>query len=515
MYRYDPTQKVKALFLALMFFVCNAIVLVGGQVWAGQEYHSGKPAKYVFLFIGDGMGIPHRQAPEIFLAAKVGKPFGHYRMTMNTFPSQGVTTTYANDRFIIGSAASGTALSTGFATNIGYIGMDPELRPVKTVAEMAKDNGMKVGIVSSVSIDHATPATFYAHQPHRSMYHEIAHDLANSGFHFFGGGGFRDPEGKRSKSPKGDALEAASKNGYTIVNNRADFMKLKPGNKVIAYNANLPDGKALPYAMDSTADDISLAEFTAKGIELLDNPKGFFMMVEGGKIDWASHANDAVATIYDTLAFDDAVKKAVEFAANRPEETLIVVTGDHECGGLTLGFAGTKYESAYDVLKGQKISFQVFESMVREYREKNAGNTSFDDFFPLIEENFGLKTIGNDHMTLMDYELKSLKDAFLRSMAELREKGQGEDYLMYGDYEPLAIKVTHILNQKAGLAWTSYSHTGAPVTTSAMGVGNAIFNGYYHQSELGKKIMSAFGFSPERLAMDSEADDCRLAANFK
>lgn len=511
---YYSEQKVKSLVLALAFFVCSAFVFIGGQVSAGQDYYSGKPARYVFLFIGDGMGIPHRQAPEIFLAAREGKPFGHYRMTMNTFPSQGVTTTYANDRFIIGSAASATAMSTGYTTNIGFIGMDPQLRPVKTVAEMARDTGMKVGIVSSVSIDHTTPAAFYAHQPHRSMYHEIAHELANSGFHYFGGGGFQDPEGKRSKSPKGDALAVAKNNGYTIVSNRADFMKLTPGEKVIAFNASLPDGKALPYAMDATADDISLAEFTARGIELLDNPNGFFMMVEGGKIDWASHANDAVATIYNTLAFDDAVKKAVEFAQKNPDETLIVVTGDHECGGLTLGFAGTKYESAYDVLKGQKISFKVFESMVKEYREKNAGKASFDDFFPLIERNFGLTTAGDGHMALQDYELKSLKDAFVRSMAGLRTKGRGEDYLMYGDYEPLAVKVTHILNQKAGLAWTSYSHTGAPVTTSAMGVGNAIFNGYYHQSELGKKLMSALGFSPERLAMDIEADDCRMAANF-
>ncbi len=510
---YYPEKTVKAFVLALTFFVCSAFLVTGGQVSAGQDYYSGKPARYVFLFIGDGMGIPHRQAPEIFLAAREKKPFGHYRMTMNTFPSQGVTTTYANDRFIIGSAASATAISTGYTTNIGFIGMDPELRPVKTVAEMARDRGMKVGIVSSVSIDHATPAAFYAHQPHRSMYHEIAHDLVNSGFHYFGGGGFQDPEGKRSKSPKGDALAAAKKNGYTIVSNRADFMKITPGEKVIACNANLPDGKALPYAMDATADDISLAEFTARGIELLDNPNGFFMMVEGGKIDWASHANDAVAAIYNTLAFDDAVKKAVEFAQKNPDETLIVVTGDHECGGLTLGFAGTKYESAYDVLKGQKISFKVFESMVKEYREKNAGKASFDDFFPLIEQYFGLKMAGDDHMALQDYELKSLKDAFVRSMAGLREKGRGEDYLMYGDYEPLAVKVTHILNQKAGLAWTSYSHTGAPVTTSAMGVGNAVFNGYYHQSELGKKLMSALGFSPERLAMDIEANDCRLAAN--
>ncbi|GAB6059109.1 alkaline phosphatase [Desulfonatronum parangueonense] len=185
----------------VLFAALVVAFMVGGEAVAKEGLYTGNPAKYVFLFIGDGMGIPHRQAPEIFLAAKEGKQYGDVKMTMNTFPAQGITTTYANNRFIIGSAASGTVLSSGFISNIGHIGMDSELRPVRTIAQMAKANGKRVGIVSSVSIDHATPAAFYAHQPHRSMYHEIAHDLANSGFDFFGGGGFRDPEGNRSKEP--------------------------------------------------------------------------------------------------------------------------------------------------------------------------------------------------------------------------------------------------------------------------------------------------------------------------
>lgn len=511
--------RMKKLLRGVTLRIVCAALLVGAAAFAADEavaenvLHAGTSAKYVFLFIGDGMGIPHRQAPEIFLAAQEGKRYGDVKLSMNTFPAQGITTTFANDRFIIGSAASGTALSSGFTTNIGFIGMDPELRPVRNIAEMAKERGMRVGIVSSVSIDHATPATFYAHQPHRSMYHEIAHDLVNSGFDYFGGGGLRDPQGDRSKNPMGNALEAARNNGYSIVNTREDILALTPGTKAIAFNANLPDGRALPYAMDVTDSDVTLAEFTAKGIELLDNPNGFFMMVEGGKIDWASHANDAVATILDTLAFNEAVEEAVAFARSHPDETLIVVTGDHECGGMSLGFAGTQYESAYDVLKGQKISFKVFEGMVREYREANKGNASFEDLKPIITENFGLLFEGDAHMVLKDYELRTLREAFTRSMAGLREKGMGEDYLLYGNYDPLTIKITHILNQKAGIAWASYSHTGAPVTTSALGVGQEIFNGYYHQSDLGRKLMSVYGFTPQHAAEVTDTPDIRLAAN--
>ncbi|MCW7753518.1 alkaline phosphatase [Desulfobotulus sp. H1] len=495
------------LFVLVFVFLCLRL-----PAWADISLHKGKPAKYVFVFVGDGLGIPHRQAPEAFLAAMEGKNFGDVKMTMNTFPVQGVTTTYANDRFIIGSAASGTALASGFITNIGFIGMGPDLKPVRSIAHMAKEKGMKVGIVSSVSIDHATPAAFYANQPHRSMYHEIAHDLADSGFDYFGGGGFRDPEGTRSKAPKGDALEKARRNGYAIATDRRAFERAKSGQSLIAYNANLPDGKALPYAMDASEDDISLAEFTRKGIELLNNPKGFFMMVEGGKIDWASHANDAAATIHDTLAFDAAIAEAVAFARKHPKETLIVVTGDHECGGMTIGFAGTKYESAHEILKNQKISFQRFETILADYRKSHQGKTSFEDMIPLVEANFGLKFDGTGPMGLKDYEIRSLKEAFLHSMAGLREKGQGESYLLYGDYDPFSIKVTHILNQKAGIGWTSYSHTGAPVITSAMGVGEEVFNGYYHQSDLGKKLLSTMGFSPRYADAAPGAGDMRQAA---
>lgn len=482
------------------------------SVWADTTLHKGKPAKYVFLFVGDGLGIPHRQAPEAFLAAMEGKAFGDVKMTMNTFPAQGVTTTYANDRFIIGSAASATALASGFTTNIGFIGMGPDLRPVRSIAHMAKEKGMKVGIVSSVSIDHATPAAFYANQPHRSMYHEIAHDLADSGFDYFGGGGLKDSEGKKSKAPKGDALEKARSKGYTIATDRKSFEKVKPGQKLIAWNANLPDGQALPYAMDASEDDISLAEFTRKGIELLNNSKGFFMMVEGGKIDWASHANDAAATIHDTLAFDAAIAEALAFAKKYPKDTLIVVTGDHECGGMSIGFAGTQYESAHEILKNQKISFQRFEDMLADYRKSHQGNVSFEDMVPLVEANFGLKFDGSGPMGLKDYEIRSLKEAFVHSMAGLREKGQGESYLLYGDYDPFSIKVTHILNQKAGIGWTSYSHTGAPVITSAMGVGEEVFNGYYHQSDLGKKLLSTMGFSPRYADAAFETGEIRQAA---
>ena len=492
------TGRIVAILAAVALILSTA-----PATWAKSTSDGGKTAKYVFLFIGDGMGFPQKTAAEQY----TGK-----RLTIDTFPAHGVTTTFAADRFITGSAAASTALGCGQKTNIGFIGMTPDLKPVKSVAEMARDRGMKVGIVSSVSIDHATPAAFYAHVKARSMYHEIDHALAESNFDFFGGGGLKDPTGKKSKNPMGDAVEKARGNGYQVINDRKSFMALKPGDgKVLAWNEWLQDSGAMPYAMDQRPDkDISLAEFTQKAVEMLDNDKGFFLMVEGGKIDWACHANDAAAAITNTLAFDEAVRVGLKFYEAHPDETLLVTVGDHECGGLTLGFAGTKYETYFNYLSGQKISFQQFTD------EKVANfDGELGDMKALITEHFGLKFDGDpktDHLVLAPHEMAMIEDAFHRSMeGETVGSKNPETYLLYGGYDPLTITVTHLLNQKAGLAWTSYSHSGVPVGATAIGAGSERFNGYYDNTAIALKIMEGMGI-PARVHIFADADGASTVA---
>ncbi len=472
----------KALALRMTMAAVALTLVTASTAW------SAKP-KYVFMFVGDGLGLPQRAAAVQYL----GKD-----LVIDSFPAQGITTTHAADRFITGSAAAATALSAGVKTNIGVVGMDADLQPVKTLAEIAKEQGKKVGIVSSVSIDHATPAAFYAHVPKRGNYYDIDLALAKSSIDYFAGGGLKDPANKRDNAKKfeGNAVELAKANGFTFATGREEFEKLtgKEG-KIVAINGWLQDSGAMPYAMDTSSADISLAEFTAKGIDILDNPNGFFMMVEGGKIDWACHANDAAASIHDTIAFDDAVAVAYDFYKTHPEETLIVVTGDHETGGLTLGFAGTKYKSNYDLLSNQKISFQKFQDDVIKVAKKD-GNVKFDSIKEPITDNFGLKFTGeqDDLMVLKDHELKQLKEAFERSMAD--DSGKSKDpatYLLYGGYDPLTISLTHIINQKAGVAWTSYKHTAVPVSTAAVGVGYERFQGMYDNTDVAKKVMEITG----------------------
>jgi len=480
---------------------------------------SGKPAKYVFLFIGDGMGMPQINAAEATLRARSGsKQPGVERLALSSLPVQGMTTTFAANSFITDSAPAATALASGYKTDNGVIGMDPSKRVrFKNIAEMAHEKGIKVGIVTSVSLDHATPASFYAHQPSRKDYYEISRQLADSGFDYFAGGGFVQPTGKKKDKPS--SIEYAKSKGYFFVNNRRDFLKLNRGTeRVLVFNPVLDEDAALPYAMDREGKDMSLAELTEKGIELLDNPKGFFMMVEGGKIDWACHANDAAASIADTLAFDEAVRKALAFAKKHPGETLVVVTGDHECGGMTLGFAGTGYESFFEKLLAQKGSFQAFDAKLASYKKTHTiSNGRLEDVLPLVESFFGLKKLDGARMktveklaalgdrtsrdelalALSPRELKALEEALKASLAGEQVKAKDENtYLIYGGYEPFTIALTHILNNKAGIGWTSYSHTGVPVPVFVAGQGQEIFNGYYDNTDVARKMMAVMGFNP-------------------
>lgn len=451
-------------------------------------------AKYVFLFIGDGMSMTQVNSAEIYTNALASKDINIQKLGFTKFPVSGLTTTFDASSFITDSASSATAMASGNKTLSGVINMDTsKTKAFKLISEYAHEAGMKVGVVSSVSLDHATPAAFYAKVPSRSDYYGIAKQMATSGFDYFGGGGFAQPKGKNKDQT--DIVEVLTGAGYKYVNTNADFRALKAGaGKVVAVNAALQDSSAMPYDLDRGADDLSLADYTKKGIELLsDDPEGFFMMVESGKIDWACHANDAGASIRDTIAFDKAISEAVAFANAHPADTLIVVTGDHETGGMTIGFAGTQYNTFFDKAAMQKMSFVAFnEKVLKPYKASVAKDKAkLADLLPAVKDAFGL-----DYEALTAFQKEQLEVAFQRSMGnEIERSVQEDQYLLYGGYEPFTVKITQLANQNAGIGWTSYSHTGVPVATFAMGVGQEMFSGYYDNTDMFKKFASAMALS--------------------
>jgi alkaline phosphatase len=483
----------------IVFLLCVAALVLSGvqSVHAKAAADTGGrntatagsgQAKYVFLFIGDGMAMSQISTAEVFSTARSSKDIAVTKLGFTRFPVAGLTTTYDAGTFITDSASAGTAIATGNKTLSGVINMDAgKTQKFKTIADYAHDAGMKVGIVSTVTLNHATPASFYAKVPSRSNYYDIAVQLASSGFEYFGGGSIDQRTGKNKDQR--DAVEIAKANGYAYVDTKEGFNALKPGaGKVIAVSPVLQDSGAMPYEIDRGQGELSLADYTKKGIELLDNPGGFFLMVEGGKVDWACHANDAGAAIYDVLALDAAIRTALDFAKQHPKETLIVVTGDHETGGLTIGFAGTQYDTFFDKVGLQKKSYVAFDRGVLGPYKKNTakGKEKLADLLPAIQDAFGI-----DYHSLSDFQKEQVEFAFQRSLGNEQVRSFSEDqFLLYGGYEPLTVKLTQIMNQTAGIGWTSYAHTGVPVPTFASGVHQEIFGGYYDNTDIFHKLAS-------------------------
>ena len=311
-----------------------------------QTADTVKAPKYVFLFVGDGMSYPQIQSTSDFLGALNDEDYwqaapslddnggaildGPEYLNFMNFESVGSAVTYDSNSFAPDSASTATSLSTGHKTYSGTINMDETgTTAYETIAEKVHDQlGMKVGIISSVNINHATPAAFYAHQASRSNYYEIDLELVESGFEYFAGGALLKPTG--AEEDQTDLYQLAEEAGYQVVKTQAEAEAVTEG-PVLIVDEHLADDDAMAYELDRTDDMWSLADHVSKGIEVLEQDEdGFFMMCEGGKIDWACHANDAASSIHDTKALADAVQVAIDFAAEHPEETLILVTGDHE-----------------------------------------------------------------------------------------------------------------------------------------------------------------------------------------
>lgn len=458
----------------------NAVTVAIIFLFAFFAFAGGKP-KYVFLFIGDGMATPQRMAAEEF-SLKTGRG----ELAMNRMPYQAATRTSSANSIITDSAAAATAIACGEKTDNRMLGVRPDGSRMESVAEVAKKSGMKVGIITSVTIVHATPSGFYAHRKHRGLAYQIALDLVASGFDYFAGGG---TGGKRNdrKDPeyRGDVYDLARKAGYAIAENRKEWEALKPGVKSWSI---FSDG-AMGYMIDSPSTQPTLAEILDKGIELLDNDKGFFIMCEGGKIDHAGHANDAATGIRDILALDDAVKAALAFAQKHPSETLVIVTGDHETGGLSLGFAGTGSKFSIEMVGNQKCSADNFSATVKRMLEKDT-DLSFEKVKPLVTAKFGL-VFSDDRsnpMRVKSAEVELMKEAFEKDKASVKQQVAETTVYNAKRRYVFASAVKAVLAAHAGIGWSSGSHTALPTLTTAQGARADIVVGMQENSDIGARL---------------------------
>lgn len=364
----SSTKSIEGTMATLAFMIIGSLLLASCA--SSNEYKSSRAKNIIFL-IGDGMGTA-----QVFAAmSSTDKP-----LNMSLFPYSGFSTTSSLSNYITDSAAGGTALASGQKTANGVIGMDTLGNKLKSILELAEENGLATGLVSTSAITHATPASFIAHQASRGSYEDIARDFLKTDIDLFIGGGY-DHFAKRSDSL--NLLDSLKARNYGIVGN-LDALKAFPSGKLAALLAP----EHMPPVTQGRGDMLSAS--TAKAIELLSaSEKGFFLMVEGSQIDWGAHANNQEYVISETLDFDQAVGIALDFA-KRDGNTLVVVTADHETGGMTI----VNGNPAKDTITTSFTTGGHTPVMVPVFSygpgsEKFSGILDNVDFFPKFLEIYG------------------------------------------------------------------------------------------------------------------------------
>ena len=450
-------------------------------------------AKYVFYFIGDGMGVNQVNAAETYLGALQGR-IGIQPLCFPSFPYSAFVNTQSATNGVTDSAAGGTALACGQKTKNGTLGMLKDLTTsVSSIADWARNSGAAVGITTSVAIDHATPAAFYAHVKERHEQYTIGKQLVESANDFYAGSDFTiptDPE-----YPNGPTLyEEANAKGFTISRGYADYQKRAANAKKMillqSEEASKADRYSIPYALDRKDGDLTLTDITRAGIDFLmkkqGEKNGFFMMIEGGKIDWACHAND-LAFIPELIDMDNAVKVAYDFYKQHPDETLIIVTADHETGGIVLSRG--LYEINLAAVGNQRITIEKLGKELHKMHYVKGDKLVWDDVKTFLAENFGFW----DKLSLTDEQTQRLESSFKKIM-----DGTSKDqHTLYQNDDELAVTVRNIMSECAQVGWHVTSHSNGYVPCFAIGVGAEQIHGRIDNTEIPKIVAKAAGWKAE------------------
>lgn len=445
-------------------------------------------AKYVFYFIGDGMGANQVLGAEMYRSAIQGEPLGRVQTLMTTFPYSGHASSYSASNGITDSAAAGTCLATGSKTKNGMLGLGPDSTRLTSIAETLKAEGWGIGIMTTVAIDHATPGAFYGHVKKRNMYYTIGEQLPESRFDFFGGAGFHHPQGKHDDKPV-NLYRLAEQNGYTIAHGYLEAQHLMTNDqrqttKMILVQKDddqgAKHGESLRYSIDQEEGDLTLEQIVSTAIPFLDQRYDrFFMMVEGGMIDYACHGDDAATAFGEVWDMDAAMRVAYDFYLAHPDETLIVVTADHETGGLALG--NSDYTLHLDLLRNQKCSAWAVSDHIAQVFEDNK-KPSWNQVKDVLRADLGFW----DEVEVTADEERELKTLFKASC-----KKRANVKTLYKSLEQLGDAGIALLNSKAHLGWTTRGHSAHAVPIFAIGAGAERFSGWHDNTEIAPLILQA------------------------
>ena len=447
--------------------------------------------KYVFYFIGDGMGVNQINVTETYLAALKGK-IGYEPILMSNFPVVGLVNTYSATNGVTDSAAGGTALASGHKTKNGAIGMLEDLKtPCNSIAVWAQKAGKAVGVATNVAITHATPASFYGHQPNRNMYYEMGQDLCKSNFDFFAGSDFHRPNTKEGEPTLREQAKAA---GYTILTGgyKEYQKKGRKADKLILFQSDEQNEKLqsdhIPYALDQDKNDLTLEQITRAGINFLMSKQkdGFFFQIEGGMIDYACHRNDIGNVINEVLNLDKAVRVAYEFYEQHPDETIIVISADHETGGLVMGCG--PYELHTDLLKYQTRSIDETKWLLNQLYKKAPNKFTRAEVDKQLQAILGLGAgipVSDKQRERIDRRWKAIEQA-------INDGGKVSDRI-----NDLCETCKHIISEAALISWASGGHSNGYVPVYAIGPGTEVFQGRINNTEIAPAMARIAGYKAE------------------
>jgi alkaline phosphatase len=384
-------SKLLVILLVVSFLAIPSIPVAENQAYVLAIPATDEPLS-VILMIGDGMGFNH---VELARLVEVGE-FGSLNMQDSDWNAS--STTYSANAAVTDSAAAGTALATGTKTNNGIVGMDPSLNPLETIVEYAQTLNKSTGVVSTCRIVDATPATFMTHTNDRYNFADIAQQIVASDVDVLLGGG--------SDYFDSGQISTMVSNGYSVVYDRSELAGVVSG-RVFGLFA----GVHMDYEYDRDySTQPSIAEMTNKSIELLSqDTDGFFLLVEGGRIDLAAHDEDQVRNALDTIAFDKAVSVAKEYVENH-SNTILIVTADHETEGLVVlshnlsselpGELPTEAERR--TLRAERASNVTVDWTASYHTNWPVPVFAFGDAFSGLDNDLALDNV-DIHTLMMDY----------------------------------------------------------------------------------------------------------------
>ncbi len=466
--------------------ICLAlsVVCLGTCLLVRTNEQTAKP-KYIFYFIGDGLSFNHILGTEQFFAVKEGKTEIE-RLNFTKFDTRNFVTNYSASHPVTDSAAAGTALATGCKTANSYIGVDIEGNELRNLTDVASEQGYMVGLVTNVGINHATPSSFYGHTSNRYGFPDLVNDYIENPVAFISGSTIMDLKSgpaNTNVSPV-STLELAER-----IRNAGILLTLNPEEAAntkgqrVALVANDKENKHVPYVIDRKGGELTLLDSSRAAITYLSNnaKDGFFLMVEGGKLDYAAHEQDAATTFYEVREFAQAVGLALEFAKQHPRETLIIVTSDHETGGMALGW--DHYEVRMERFMAQKASAIEMTKIIQQMRAE--GKRNWSDYKQALSDNFGLWSL----VPVSKEDEAQLKHDFYDIFMKYGPMVDG----LYNKSEFLVYDAMRMLNKSASIDWTSMYHTGMYTPIFVTGEGEKAFLDCRDQTDIPKTIARLMG----------------------